>query len=169
MSEHPLYVKCRYNGCDVFFKAREHSGELHTHEGHEELMLDFLTADEYRKAIGDGLFNVSKHEDEWHEDVFSLRVLLWRAYNRQSVEKGLTKAERAAYDENCREIITLLSKKKDDESLLLKAELYRNIGNFDMCICLLRQIKKPENFRVFIDEITAACEAENHKTIEISG
>ena len=79
--------------------------------------------------------------------------------------KDVDNVEKAIYDDNCREIISLLENKSDDESILARAELYRNIGKYDMCKNSLELISETDKYKDFIKAINAACDIKSTLTL----
>ena len=172
--------------CDVYFNNIKSviAGVVSRNETRDNLympMVSFMSFYEYLDCIDTGLFNSGKKGSrEWEDDLLSLRISLWRALNikketihqiiaqdlRFSIEddepmrKLRTKYRtpiKTVYEINCNEILSLLDKKSDDESLLIKAELYRNIGNFDMCESTLKLLKEPDEYIALITAIKKAC------------
>ena len=182
LPDFPYFVKCP--ACDVFFKitAKLIVGEISRHEIAENRdkiqFVRFLTVNEYRQAISVGLYNGNE------KDILPLRVSLWRLYNdcndgerrsktlsenRQSFDavKTYEIKENEDYVENCREILSLMVEKTEDEDLLLRAELWRNLGEFEKCKSLLNDVKMPEKYERYISSIRAACDVESTLTVEI--
>ena len=174
LPEFPYFVKCQSADCGVFFKANKTKPCADKNSKGD--FVRFLSINEYIRAIDVGLFNsAEKGSDEWNDDILSLRIELWRAFNHRdpkmskitledksvTVLDGLEKAtseEKAVYVDNCRKITSLMENKSDDVSCLIKAENYRNIGEFDMCKRLLRDIKEPEKYKAAILTIDTACD-----------
>ena len=131
-----------------------------------------MNVDEYQQAISEGLYN----GDDW--DFLSLRISLWMRYNdchdwnrrcnadyRNSEKNEIEK--RTLYDDNCHKILAIISSQNDDESILRKAELCRNLGEFNKCESLLNEIKNPEKYKTYILTIKAECDAKNAFTVEV--
>ena len=178
LPEEPYYVRCP--SCFVFFKLSKEViiGEipLDTWEWNEDLservlvrpidpkwleapLVRFLSTDEYRWAIRSGLYNSgAKDSEEWKEDILSLRFAFWRASNDGRRDK-------LTYDDNCRVLLAALANANDAESLITRAEIYRNLGEFDKCINLLDQIKNPAEYEPYISAIRAACKANDLLTV----
>jgi len=124
-----------------------------------------LSIKEYRQAISFELFNSGPEgSDEWKEDMLSLRIELWQAYNRNGMEDASAE-QKAIYADNCRKILSMLTGKTDDDCIL-RAELHRNIGEFDKCRSSLEDVKCPdEEASLFISGISTACDAKNTLTV----
>jgi hypothetical protein len=177
----PYYVKCP--SCDALFKLSDNVrvGEIHwyratTAEVPEEWekapYVEFLTIDEYRQAIEKGLSNSGpKDGKEWKEDIVSLRLNLWRSFNdsnRDSKSQSkLNEEDKRNYDENCRAILAAMADDIDEEYLLVKAEIHRNLGEFKQCKNLLNRIKEQDGYKPYIVSISKACDAKNTFTVRV--
>ena len=156
---------------------------------------EFLNIDGYCQAIEKGLYNSgSKDSEEWKGDILSLRIMLWRAFNdrnrivknedweefdhddgigdrdtktRQEGTKMNEEEQKVVYDANCRAILAAMADAHDDESLLVRAELHRNLGEFDQCVDLLNQIKDQNEYRPYIASIRKACTSKNTLTVPV--
>lgn len=81
--------------------------------------------------------------------------------------RKLKRTERRYYNDNCRKLLNLLEYFESDEDFLMCAELRRNIGEYDMCESVLRQISEPEKYRPYILAIRSACEKRISHTVRI--
>jgi len=174
LPEYPYFVKCPF--CSIFFKINDKQivGKNSEFErGYEKPFVKFLTVNEYCQAISEGLYNGNE------SDLLSLRISLWRRYNdrhdgQREYEFGRERfetdkaTEKEIYEDNCRKILSMMAENTDDENLLLCAEVWRNLGNFDKCNSLLKEIKEPEKYRRYISTIKAACDTENTLTVELT-
>jgi len=188
--EFPVFVKCP--SCDISFKItrvyREYPFNIKIfalgHAEHDTWLEDlpsvrFMSVGEYINAINNGLFYKSEEDNEgWKSDELNLRMLLWRAYNdrvRDGVEgseSGYESAnDHAIYVDNSRKLLQSIADTSDDESCLMRAELYRNIGEFDKCITELGKFANNCNFSLYISCITRSlmdeCKARNVFTVRI--
>ena len=181
----PYFVKCP--NCNVLFKItkKEVVGKDYDNK-YDYPYIAFLSIDEYCRAINEGLYNGNK------KDIISLRINLWRLFNdrlrnvnaysfnfltsrridfiemkKGSLSDAFETEEITIYEENCRYILSFMSNYKDDEDLLLRAELSRNIGQFENCINFLKKIKNPEKLENYISAIKTACDEENMLTVEV--
>jgi hypothetical protein len=68
-----------------------------------------------------------------------------------------TENDISMYNENCREILSLLRKKENDKNLLIKAELHRNLGEFEDCWVALNRIRRAKKYQPLINMINKAC------------
>ena len=190
LPEFPHFVKCPK--CSVFFKIDESVRYFPKNAG--EFLIDaddfelpsfirqlgdlrlkdllprgipgvrFLTIDEYRQAISEGLYNGEKN------DMQLLRISLWRAYNdRSRVEDNIytnelfdVPDEERVYQENCRHIVSDFTKNDDDKDRLLCAELFRNLGEFNACTHMLSEVQDKKKYKNYISSIIAACEAKKY-------
>ena len=189
LPETPRYTKCPE--CSVLFgvcdakreKVAKCWGEIHAGKGKGEdaPYIEFLSKDEYCQAINEGLYGVS--DTDMKGRMLDLRLLLWRAYNRRihtDAYKALLDGKKSSlwnrigsddeeviYRDNCRELLKLLEGSSDDEAYLIKAEIYRNLGDFDRCREALLRISKPKYYRPFIDAIKTACDTECTLTVPV--
>ena len=160
--EVPYFVKCP--SCGVFFKIiDEVIDEKMYDENPSDPFVEFLTADEYIQAIAEGLYNTGKSgSKEQKNDILALRISFWRFLNQSDRDEYP-----AAYEENCRQILSEFTNDAD-EPRLTRADLCRNLGEFDKCKSVLSEIKETEKYGVYIDAIRAACDAENTLTVQVN-
>jgi len=127
----------------------------------------FLSIEEYRTALDTGLYNAGKKGSEgWKEDKLALRLDLWRAFNdrvRNNSESDTAAPwndpdEKAIYEENCRELLSMMNDGGNDTFYLLSAELHRNLGEFDDCRKTLQKLNEPEKYEGYVSAIIKACE-----------
>lgn len=124
-------------------------------------VVEFLTIDEYRKAIEEGLCNSGRKDGkQWKKDILSLRFALWQACNDGRRYKS-------EYDANCREMLATMAHAHDDGSLLTKAELHRNLGEFEQCTSLLSKVKDQDKYSLTIASIRKACADKNTITVRV--
>ena len=168
LPEFPYFIKCPK--CGKFFTiSREVISNDKLADGERSPFVRFLTIDEYKQAIEEGLVNGKD------SDILLLRTFLWRAYNdiiRQGGE--IEEKERVFYEENCR---TIIAEKEDelkdgapelDGDRLMCAELWRNIGEFDKSKAMLNAISRQNDYKRYIDAIRTACDAKNPLTVRIT-
>jgi len=193
LESYPYYVKCP--SCGVFLKLsdtvvvgripwdhgsllreKSHCTSEYPDEWAEAPDAEFLTINEYCRAIENGLCNSgAKDSEEWKKDILALRVALWRAFNdkirnpKTDAESPETmgNSERAVYDANCRAILVVMADDFDDGSLLTKAEIYRNLGEFEQCVSSLSQIKDYDRYSPYITSIKKACIGKNMLTVRV--
>jgi len=178
--QYPYFVKCP--ACKVFFKItdKEVVDEESLGFASDYNLVNFLNENEYCSAITNGLYNGVD------DDILSLRIELWRLFNDRirnsshkrfpyknnetkgrSLNEILNPEEKYIYEDNCRKILSLMSENNEDEDYLLRAELWRNLGQFEYCLSFLNDIKNQENFVKYISAIKAACYSKNTLTVEI--
>jgi len=170
----PVFVMCRK--CKVFFKITPKTVKGRVESGDNRPYVLFLTIEEGLKAIADGLVNGEQEgSKEWKDDMLGLRVELWWAFNKrlrgasQFTDKiWQNEGEKAAYVDNCRELLSLLSDGENDENHLHKAEILRNIGAFDECRQMLDKIENREKYEHYITAIRKKADEENTITFQIS-
>ena len=132
----------------------------------------FLSIYEYQEAID---LEIYKNKEE---EIF-LRIKLWHSFNDRIRYLSKTKDPAIFYNElyknendqvlfetNCHKLIEILNK-NDENDLLLLAELYRNIGNFDECISILQTVSNPK-YQKAADFIKNECENSNRFCREIT-
>jgi len=162
----PYHIKCPK--CGVFFKI---TNRLIKRPSKRDLPnVEFLSIDELRAAIIAGLYNAEKEGSKGRkEDDISLRLDLWRAFNdrvRNNSENDITVPwknpdEKTAYETNCRELLILMNEDNNDTFYLLRAELHRNLGEFDECKRIMQKVSEPDNYEGFISAMTEACDNKN--------
>lgn len=91
------------------------------------------------------------------EDLFYLRKKAWQEGNAKQ-EFPSARIEQKWID-NARNFLQLLPENSPEEKII-KAEVYRNIGEFDQCQCLLQNIHD-ENLKHPIDLMLKACDDKN--------
>ena len=162
---YPLFVKCP--DCGAVFKAADYDVSGETGEGVEYYTP--MTVKEYRKAIEKGFANAADG------DIIALRLELWRTFHnpvrdadageRATPWKGAK--EKAAYTGNCLELLRLTENCQDDEVLLTRAELYRNLGEFDKCKQTLSLITQSDDYESFIAGLLEACAKRKKRTFRL--
>jgi len=182
----PFFVKCPK--CKVFFTATNIVGEHDPYDSYvdsskNELMFDnveikdipfaeFLTIDEYKQAISEGLkYSCEEDKTEEKDDIHTMRILMWRAYNdfvRDGKEQCISNNEDHAYEDNCREILHALQNESEDSFRMMRAEIHRNLGDFDMSLEELEKIEEPERFRLHITTIRKEIEKKNRLTVRVN-
>ena len=132
-------------------------------KGADAPFVKFLDVKEYWQAIEIGLVNSGrKNSKTWKEDILAMRILLWRTLN---IRWQMDEEEKKIYDENCRAILDAIIDKLDDENLITRAEVHRNLGEFDECASLLDKIKEPEKYEYYLSAIGKACKAGDTLTV----
>jgi hypothetical protein len=145
----------------VFYKISRETIKGTTGFDDERPYVEFLSIKENLQAIRDGLYNGGKEgSEEWESDMIDLRGELWWAFN-DDLRRDRPDTDFSAYADNCRELLHLLTDFCDDEDYLRRAELHRNIGEFDQCKQMLQQIKEPAEFEAYITAISKAANEEN--------
>ena len=161
LPEFPFMIKCPK--CNIFFKITEKVivRKLFDflNQNRDIPHVKFMTAGELQQAIDTGLYNGDKN------DIMHLRLMLWRTSN-DSFRDGRKDSfenedKKAAYEHNCREILSFFENDDDDERLLMRSEMHRNIGEFDKCKDLLLKIKEIETYKKYISFIDKACDEKN--------
>ncbi|WP_145377037.1 hypothetical protein [Symmachiella dynata] len=117
-------------------------------------MIEEPTAEQYYQAIGDGLAqNISEER--------KLRILAWwrdNDYDRggEAEDEIQRRPPSSLRNKNLEALIRLASTDTDDEKLL-KAEMYRELGDIESAKQLLDQVEASELAYV-VDEIRKMCE-----------
>ncbi len=122
---------------------------------------NFLSIEEYFKALQiDGI--IRKKKDE-----FYIRQRIWWKFNDRIRFKGKDKQQfindddRISWKSNLERILEILDK-KDINHLIMSAEIYRNFGDFEKCISIIRSIAEP-GFENIKDAFVKACNDRNTK------
>jgi len=162
----PKFVRCSNIRCKKYFKNNDNVFAGFNHNNEQNIpCIKPLRIYEYQQAIKEGLIN----GDE--SDILSLRIELWRAFN-DNVRHGegiIKDKEIEQYDNNCKEILSLLKHKIDnDGTRLLCAELYRNIANFNECKKLLSEIESLDENKEYFNTIDEMCKKQNRYTVSFS-
>ena len=171
----PIYVKC--STCDAYYKVDKTVINGQSEDFTTTLsFVEFMSIEDYVKAINIGLHNAkAKGSKEWENDQLSLRLLLWRAFNERGRKDGtqLRGNDNAdvdatkVYEDNCLEILDHLRKSSNDEDYLIRAEIHRNLSQFDLCKEMLKRIENHGIFGRYITFINAACDVGNTLTVSL--
>jgi len=157
------YTRC--SKCDVFYKITDDNTSSGDNRSWEELdkipNVEDLSVKGMVLAINEGLYNGTD------EDAAILRTMLWREMNiKRKYHSKEENNEEKIYTENCRELLSAIQE-DGDTKLLTKAELYRNLGEFDECRELLVRITTPEKHTQYITAIKKACDRRDIFTLRI--
>lgn len=126
----------------------------------EETKMDFI-----EKAIEQGLYYpVLVSEDEKNQSKLNLLKDLWHEYNMHREARS-----DEAYEKLCRDIIEILESKTalTDEEKLTLAELYRNVGEFEICLIMLGGIVNNDKISIYTDAIRREAINKNPKTVAV--
>ena len=173
LPRYPWLIKCRK--CAVYFKIDKKTVKGSADYGDERPYVTFLSIEDTRKALANGLFNASKADsEEWENEMLDMRIELWWAFNMRLRGDSLhteniwrSDEEKDAYTDNCRELLRMLAGYREDEDYLRRAEICRNIGAFDECRLLLDKVSAPEKYEKYISDIRGAADAQNAVMFEI--
>lgn len=193
LPQFPYYVKCPE--CRAFFKindavARKKWSSLDSNIPY----VRFLTIDEYKQAIKSGLYNGNKNDilklriALWQafngtKNGSEIDKKTFYEDNCRKILYGMGMIPHPMFDTIQRLLMSCGFKKlsmyistlapgngmklNTDEDLLMCAELWRNIGEFDKCKNLLKKIRLPDKFELYISTINAACDARNTFTVRL--
>lgn len=133
-----------------------------------------LRIGDFKRAIDEGLINGEEvGSKEWKDDMIYLRLELWRRENKSlfflsTLTKGFTSHLRGRkYKDNCQKLLDLLEDSHTDQDYWIRAELHRNIDEFDECIQLLNQIHQTDRYEDYIQAISVACTKHNSLTLRV--
>jgi len=145
----------------------------------------FLTFDEYSQVL-----NIGLHNGEPRDELY-LRIDLWREFNHVvrdgqgndpiidyayafnygeilplvRANTDITKMD--TYIANCHEILSLIQSDTDDDTFPMRAEIYRNIGDFDACLVSLLQLNDAKKYESYIDTVRTEANKGNRLTVRI--
>ena len=110
----------------------------------EPVSLKFLNIDDYWRALQEGI--PTNNEEEAY-----IRIKIWRAQNERirnfkTITKNYFKSDNR-WSENINSLIKILDNTKDEQNIMI-AELYRNLGEFDLCKKTLEKINQPKMQRL---------------------
>lgn len=148
LPEFPEITRCKK--CDSIFwlVSLEEIGTYypgyHDHPGQSEWeaadSAEFLSIDDYFRALDEGL------AENLSEELY-LRQRIWWAYNdRVREKKGAmfrSGQDEALWKENLLRMLELPDN-SDQGRLVMKAEIHRNLGNFETCVQILQALDDPE-------------------------
>lgn len=158
-----MLVKCL--NCDIIFWT-EDAAEV----GEKEPMGEEFTN---ARAIPDLTLDVLQEAIELEpqdnlERLTYLRVKMWHTFNdrvREGESLWQALADVKIMADNCKGLLQLLQQQKDAD-LLMIAELYRHLGNFDKALETLSKVTDP-NQQVFKDVLISQCEAQNRVVVRL--
>ncbi|NTW25764.1 MAG: hypothetical protein HGA37_13795 [Lentimicrobium sp.] len=135
----PRFTKCYVCGL-IFNQQNCPKTESESEETDSYPEITTLDKEELIAALGSNAYKGIK------EDEIYLRIRLWWAMNPRPFHANETKALTvdAAYRENALALLNLLDDQEEDE-LITKAELNRNLGQFDECLRYISKVKDKYN------------------------
>jgi hypothetical protein len=147
LSENPDLTKCKQ--CHTFFwlsklieigsidySARKERTNI-SYEWRYAKNAEFLNISDYFKALAQGL------AENKGEEIY-IRKKIWWAYNdriRNSENIFKSKNDEKRWADNVNKLLALLDKTNVNEQIM-RAEIHRNLGNFEQCIEILQSIDK---------------------------
>tara|TARA_R110002050_G_scaffold129124_2_gene250616 strand:- start:10427 stop:10933 length:507 start_codon:yes stop_codon:yes gene_type:complete len=123
---------------------------------------DFLSIDDYLIALRDGLVS-SKAEE------LKVRQRIWWTYNdraRNGDDLFLSKNDENTWKSNAKALINLLDEAITNQSIML-AELYRNLGEFDRCIEIMKKVDD-ENLEFVKTRLITECARKNKALVRLA-
>lgn len=120
----------------------------------------FLTILEYKEVLDNSL-NIKEEK--------YLRIRLWWEFNdrvRKNEELFEHENARIFWYENVNRLLEILSD-EDPDDIIRKAELNRNLGNFEKCMEVMDSIKN-ENYDWLKEKFREECNKKNDKVVEIN-
>jgi hypothetical protein len=119
---------------------------------------EFLSIADYHRAI----------ELEIAEEIM-LREQLWRAYNdriRNGEEIFQDKSDEELWEDNIRKFLALLDTTNVNQKIMA-AEIHRNLGEFDECICMITSIED-SSLDWIKEKFMDSCRIKNRWLIELN-
>jgi hypothetical protein len=154
--------------CDTIFWLNEtnetgmwHWGEKTNPAWENAVYARFLSIEEYFSALEMNLANNKADE-------FYIRQQIWWGFNnahRYKNESNTDASENILWTVNIHKLLGLLDSSNNND-LIMKAELHRNLGNFDTCLQVLDSIVNPE-VEWLKNIMIKACKAKNRKVIQL--
>ncbi len=131
----PRYTKCYTCGL-IFNQNNCPKTESESEETDLYPEVSALVKEDLVSALGQ-----NAHKGNRDDEIY-LRIRLWWAMNKRPFHADETEILRvdAEYRENAKTLLTLLND-IDEDTLPTKAELYRNLGEFDKCLMFISKIK----------------------------
>lgn len=123
---------------------------------------EFLSIDDYFRALNEG-----KAENQVEQLI--IRHAIWWAYNdriREGQKIFINKNDELRWKENVIKLIDLFDY-SDLNMRILIAEMYRNIGNFKLCLKILKSIDDP-NLIWYKTQIENHCNQKNRWVFELT-
>jgi len=167
MPEYPYITKCEK--CKKIFWLEEEF-EVGTCNAWDESdsqyanvsYANFLSIEEYFEALElDGI--IRKKKDELY-----IRQRIWWSYNDRVRMKGkkmfINVDDQILWKSNLERILEILNK-KDINHLIMTAEIYRNLGDFEKCMSIIQSIAEP-GFEDIKDAFIKECNAKNTKVFQ---
>jgi hypothetical protein len=129
--------------------------------------IKFLTTDEYFRVLDLKLYSDSDIEEERY-----IRLNIWWGFNdriRENINLQFFRSEeeKIRWKANVKRLLNILDD-NDTTDRLMKAELFRNLGFFSLCMDTLNEIED-ENVSWVKSAMERECEKSNMYVVEISG
>jgi hypothetical protein len=123
---------------------------------------EFLSIEEYNKVLDNGLA-------ESKEEELFIRQQIWWAYNdRKRADKPLFTDENdeIKYGNNCHKLIALLDQNDLNQKIMI-AEIKRNLGDFESCVDIIKNIDDNE-LNWLKEKFISECEQKNRWVIKLN-
>lgn len=170
LPEFPEITRCKK--CDsIFWLVRlEEIGTYypgyHDHPGQAEWeaadTAEFLSIGDYFRALDEGL------AENQSEELY-LRQRIWWAYNDRVREMNgeifRSEQDEALWKENLLRMLELLND-SDPGRRVMKAEIHRNLGEYETCVQILQALDDPELNRVK-EQMLRECAQQNRWVVEL--
>jgi len=119
----------------------EDINELHEANNPSDLFPGFNAEEKLKRIHYYSELLEAKFANTKEREVY-LRIELWRLLNDEAryTQKEITKSVKRLFDENLKGLIDIFNPKNDDEQLLV-AEMYRELGEFDEALLILKHLK----------------------------
>ena len=155
MPDIPLFTKCYKCGL-IFNQHHCPKTESKSEETDRYPQISALEKEDLIRALGQNAHKGIK------DDEIYLRIRLWWAMNPRPFHAKEINSLYVddTYRENALALLNLLDD-QDDDVFLLKAELYRNLGQFDECLRYIAKVKVTTNVKRAKQIKAAALDGQN--------
>lgn len=172
LPEFPIITKCPQ--CEKIFWIKDarkigerYYGNLYQGIQSEEKLktaedMRFLTIDEYNTALKENIYSTTDEE-------LYIRLKIWRMFNdrvRNGEYQFTSENDMYLWMENVIRLPDILDVNNETHKIIM-AELYRNYGDFENCLKMIRSIESEEN-KWLIKEFERECKNKNTKVFELT-
>ncbi|OYT15485.1 MAG: hypothetical protein B7C24_12755 [Bacteroidetes bacterium 4572_77] len=163
----PDLVKCEKCGSFLWLNRMaawsERNGNLPQKEGSiKATPAQFLSIHEYFEAL-------SSSACDSKEDIFDVRMAIWQAYNdrhREGKDMFRNSYDESLWLESAKALFDFLES-GDINHQVMKAELYRNLGEFEKCMSIINELDE-ESYGWIKQAFKQECKKKNKLVFQFS-